>query len=1588
MDASEMDALVQRLVKNPHDHDALAHAHSAGNSDPKSYAVFLEKVGNETPDPAYASHWLSEAANVWSITLGDAHRAAKVLMMAVDKDPTQETAAERLAQLYRDKGEHKALVALLERRAKALAPLAQHTTELRLPLAGIHEELGRLWSEPPLSVQKKGVENYRRAIELDAASAYAIYALRELHKQNEQWNEAVPLFQMEQAIIDDPQRKVALYRDEAQVRKAAGDRLGATEVLRQARAFAAEDPALAQELGASILERMQAGDDVPQQERDESAELFVSLAEMYDGEHGFAYSTAALDVTPGNDRAMQLAAHYGDALGRTAELPPRWAEYLKANPSGPLAAEARTHAGEAPAIVAAVPAVAGAEPKEAAGPSFSAAAPAMVDGAGRGDQVPRLLEAAVALAAKGQKPQALAKYREVLAIDPASPEALAWVEDYLRQKRQYAELRDVLMQAVRSPSATHETKKQQLLEVAGLCETQLRDIETAILAYKQICQIDRADVGARDNLRRLLERGGRWDDLAATIEQEAMATSDVEAKIMLEKKLAQLHEVKRKDPVAAGEVWARIATLLSGDEAPIHTAIKLFEKGKRGDLAAQVIADNAGAIEDKAGKSALYQRLGDLREKNGETGDAGEAYALAAEAEPNLKTWEAAERLFVAAERWERAAYAVGQQAEITSEPRAKAALLARAGGQLTKAGDYANALLYMEGASALDPAEETYAAEIESKYTQAERFGDLAELLLGRAEKLDDARKRIALRKRAADVQTGKLNDPAAARESLLKALEDGDDLDVLSRLSNDAEQRGDAAQAREFLHRLVGIAEPADKLRFALREGDLLGETLGDPDAAIDRYTWILDKLDPKNREAVQKIAALEEKRGNQAGVAEALERALVMASDDAEKLEIAHKLAPLYEGPLDEPKKAIAVLNLVHKLDEEDFEATAHLETLSEKTEDWPRVAELLSALIEVEGDEQELSVLSRKLADVLSTKLDRGDDALAALMVQGDAGDQACRDAYVELGDKLGWKGIVATKLVEWYGEAAPTPARNGALRGAFERFIGVGRDAEAAKVAVELARSRGTDLEMARKLEEIAAALKDLEALSVAHDLIAKELSGPERAAELVRQAEVLVAAGVDPVEAQQHGEAGLISVPPAQVESLLARLAALTQAPGPIIDVYERQIGRCKVPADRLTALSRAAQIAATHDAPDRARSFYELALSAGAQEETLLALELSATHGDREHGGTTLRRMLAEALSGGGQASRDGGRTRGILLRRAARIAFRELADVDKAFGWLGDALIAHVEAASLDALEELALEVDDLGRAEATLGRALTEVFDGPLVRQLLARRIKLRKEKLGNPAGAAEDLKKLHDLSPGDVGVMDELSELLTQLGDFRGMVHVLEDQILRGKDPQARTELARKVARLWEEQLKDPREAADAWRRVLRMKPGDPDAQAGLERAKADMLKQKAQQRAPVEDEEEEVEEAPAAPPVAAVKSAPVDAVEPQQPEAASDLEPPPASAPEESAAEAAAKTPVPAGDEAPADANGVAHEAVAEAAESEPAPVESEPAKADATEAADGEAAPSADEEEIISVDDAELVDEGELVDEPEKPSDK
>ena len=171
-----------------------------------------------------------------------------------------------------------------------------------------------------------------------------------------------------------------------------------------------------------------------------------------------------------------------------------------------------------------------------------------------------VLDAAQMLAGKSKRAEAFAKYREVLDADPSHPEALSWVEDYLRTKRDYAALRDVLLASVRAVSGTKEsleTRKERLREIAGICEGNLRDADGAVAALKQLLALDRSDDSARQALTRILEKAQRWDDLANLLEAEANAAGDLDTKIALEKKLAGLHEQKRRDFVAAAEAWAR-----------------------------------------------------------------------------------------------------------------------------------------------------------------------------------------------------------------------------------------------------------------------------------------------------------------------------------------------------------------------------------------------------------------------------------------------------------------------------------------------------------------------------------------------------------------------------------------------------------------------------------------------------------------------------------------------------------------------------------------------------------------------------------------------------------------------------------------------------------------------------------------------------------------------------------------------------------------------------------------------------------------------------------------------------------------------
>ncbi|HTV24116.1 MAG TPA: tetratricopeptide repeat protein [Polyangiaceae bacterium] len=1507
----DIDALVRRLIENPHDQVAITQAHRSGQSDPRVYAALLERVGKETKEPSLASHWYTEAANVWVTSLGDAHQAARSLMNAIERDPTDAIPADRLAALYREKRDAKALVALLERRARALAPLVRTDPELRATVVGIHEELGRLWADAPLGNPSKALDNYGKAIEYDPKSHYSIYATRELLKAAGRYGEAIPYFEMERVLSADDDRRLALYLDEADVCKAAGEEELAAGALRNAVALAPSDASLRQQLGTVVLELVRSGRQVDPQLRQEGADMFVLLAEEFP-EHAVAYSLCALEMVPTNDRAIQLAIHYAEQLGGLEDVAPFAAAYVQYNPTGPLVADARRVAGDiqprevmsaevsaddsassdavSGGAAAAGPASNGSARSKSSRPARArrsspardangvrasefdsderdevgaalgalepemdeedAALAALSDGAPPAEltiganvtgPVRELLQTAAQLIQKNRRNEAAQKYKEALAIEPAQPVAIEYLQTFLRRTRRFNELRSLLSAAAAVEGVTYQQRASWLREVASLSEGQLGDLDGALSAWRMLAELGASDESA-SQLRRLLERAGRWHEVAELLRTQADQQSDLEARIALEKDLSRLHQTKLEDPIAAGEAWARIASLTPGDDVAIDTAVKLFESGERHDLAIGVITDNIHSVEDPTAKVELLTRLGTLRLESGDAAGAAHAYAEAAATSNDLDLWELAETSYLQAKQLEKAVEANNERVRLLADqPTRQAALLVKASGYLADSGDSARALANLYRATELDPNNDEYADAVEKQLSTTRRGSELPAFLLERAARISDTQKRVSLRKRAAKYQSHELGDFDSARRSYELVLQESDDAEALSLLADDAEGRGDAATAVGYLRRLISLKDEHRRVPLLLREAHLRHKGLKDLDGAVRSYETILRELDPKNLDALAALAELELQRGKPDKAAEALERQLELASSAEQKTDLGVRLADLYESDLNDIEGALRVLQIVHATDPNDFDAVQRICELSERSENWGLLARHLQSLITIEGDEEEVSQMTRRLAAVLHERLERSDEALKYLEQIADRGDEGCRQQFVSLADDLKKPVLAAEKLVQWYAPETGSPRRAHALHGAFTRLVTAGDDDKIIKVAKELARTRSADVDIAEPLERVATKKRDLDVLNMALELKVRDLSGVARAEEMVRQAEVLTITGLEPSMAIVHGERALTSVAPDRVEPLLQRLASLAGSVEHKIDVYERQTDRCKTPAERLFALSRAAQVASEQGDLKRARRFFDQALNDGVPDGGLDMLEKAARASDAGRGNrdTTLRVVLADALAAGGQGPGVSATARSALLSRAALLAHRDLGAHEKAFAWLADALVTHVDSQVLQSLNELALDLGDHGQADAVLTAALEEVFDVPSVRQLLQARAVIRKTYLQDAAGAADDLKRLHELAPGDDGILRQLEALYAELGDYRGLVQLYENQILRGRDPNARAELARRVALIWRDKLKDARETADAWRRVLRMKPGDNEAKEGIALAKRAM-----------------------------------------------------------------------------------------------------------------------------------------------------
>jgi tetratricopeptide (TPR) repeat protein len=358
------------------------------------------------------------------------------------------------------------------------------------------------------------------------------------------------------------------------------------------------------------------------------------------------------------------------------------------------------------------------------------------------------------LVAQGDRAGAAQRAYELLQVDPASPDALAFLEDELRARSAWGELRALLLAAARVPGLGVDSRKQRLREVAALSADKLGDLDGAAGAWRAVTSLDPADADARATLAHLLEQLERWDELVQVLERDAISTLDPRTKAEIFRRLARLHRDQRGDFPAAAEAYQKLRELHPSDESArdelCDVLVELGAFREAVPLLRQRI-DSAPRGE----RIRLLRTLAAVLDEH--LGDVEGAFDVAArllDDEPgDLDALARMERIDAAAERWDRLLQTLSYRAEI-GQPDERAQILARMGALADqRLSDLDRAAEYYAQALDFAPSDTAALDALCDVYDRAERYRDLVELLRTRASMEERAEVRSELYRRIARI-------------------------------------------------------------------------------------------------------------------------------------------------------------------------------------------------------------------------------------------------------------------------------------------------------------------------------------------------------------------------------------------------------------------------------------------------------------------------------------------------------------------------------------------------------------------------------------------------------------------------------------------------------------------------------------------------------------------------------------------------------------------------------------------------------------------------------------------------------------------
>ncbi|HEX2733423.1 MAG TPA: tetratricopeptide repeat protein [Polyangiaceae bacterium] len=617
-----------------------------------------------------------------------------------------------------------------------------------------------------------------------------------------------------------------------------------------------------------------------------------------------------------------------------------------------------------------------------------------------------------------QPEQAIRVYESILDID-LDPRAVAALGTlYTREKhwQRAIELHQRQLDAGDSAKAEHHVAMAQIwvreLHDAGRA---FDELEAALDAQPQapsaIVELERLmsageDIEQHARAATILEpiylARADYDRVMATITARLPGAAVEERRELLQQ-LAQLYEEQKEDYRAALETVARILHDDLSDRGTVQELERLAKVADCRSRLVEIYATELGQVdhEDEASAS-LCRRTGELYRELGDSEKALTFFRRALKFDPeSVELFDAIDGLLKAEQRHGDRVDLYRAALDHRFDPEDRLRLLHTVGNlQNEHLGRFTEAIETYVQALEIHPDDPVALDTLSRLYYSTQRFEDLYDLVLKRAEGARDPRNALAFRLALAKLCRHELKDSSRAVDQLEEIVRvDPRNVEAIAELES---LRKEGLERQRTVEILSPLYEAADDWRHLIKLNE-------------DRFDLAPDLVDKVN--VLRQTAVLWEQRGRDANRAlQALVAAIQLdPDDDAVRAEFERlveltsswnrlaevyteilarpepltsardvwlKLAQVHDGPRDDPRAALSAYRQVHELDASEIEPVERMEALATLLSDWETLDWVLVAKADLVLDDEERASTWRRIGEGRRDMLARPAQAIAA------------------------------------------------------------------------------------------------------------------------------------------------------------------------------------------------------------------------------------------------------------------------------------------------------------------------------------------------------------------------------------------------------------------------------------------------------------------------------------------------------------------------------------------------------------------------------------------------------------------------------